>query len=148
GRGGVGVDPHATHDVVAGRPHFHGVLGDVDVGQLLELVIHRGQPLPDVVGRPAAGDVEEDAAVRRAAARLDLGVDGPRHLVARQQVRGAPVVLLVRVPALGFLDVVGGLALEVLGDVVEHELLAGVVLQGAAVAAHALGHEDPAHGGG
>ena len=51
------------------------------------------------------------------------------------------------VPGVGFLLVVGRLALEELGDVVEHEALALGVLERAAVAAHALGHEDAAHAG-
>ena len=67
-RGGVGVDPDAAHHVVLGRPHLHRLLGDVDAGQLLELVVHGRQPLTDVVGRAAGADVEEDAAVRRSRA--------------------------------------------------------------------------------
>ena len=144
GRLRVGVDPDAAHDVVAGRPDLHRLLRDVDVRQLLELVVHRGQALSDVVGGPARVDVEEDAAVRAAPPGLDLGVDGPRHLVARQEVGGAAVVLVL-VPGVGFLLVVGRLALEVLGDVVEHEARAFGVLERAAVAAHALGDEDAAH---
>ena len=42
---GVGVDLDAAHDVVAGRTDLHRLGGDVDVGQLLELVVHRRQPL-------------------------------------------------------------------------------------------------------
>ena len=38
---GVGVDLDAAHDVVAGRADLHRLRGDVDVGQLLELVVHR-----------------------------------------------------------------------------------------------------------
>ena len=60
----VGVDLDATHDVVAGRTDLHRLLGDVDVGQLLELVPHRREALLDDLGRQARGDVEEDAAVR------------------------------------------------------------------------------------
>ena len=55
----VGVDLDAAHHVVAGRPDLHRLLGDVDVGQLLELVVHRRQPLADLLGRQPAGDVEE-----------------------------------------------------------------------------------------
>ena len=61
---GVGVDLDAAHHVVAGGPDLHRLGGDVDVGQLLELVVHRRQPLADVLGVTARGDVEEDAAVR------------------------------------------------------------------------------------
>ena len=58
---------------------------------------------------------------------------------------GRRAVLSPFEPAVGLLDGVGGLRREALGDVVEHEALALVVLQDAAVAAHALGHEDAAH---
>ena len=85
--------------------------------------------------------------MRAATAGLHLGVDGAGDLVARQQVGRAPVVLLVGVPAVGFLLVVRRLALEELRDVIEHEPLAFAVLQRPAVAPHAFGHEDPAHGG-
>ncbi len=61
---GVGVDLDPAHDVVAGRPDLHRLRGDVDVGELLELVVHRRQPAPDELGAAARGDVEEDAAVR------------------------------------------------------------------------------------
>ena len=47
----------------------------------------------------------------------------------------------------GLLLGVGRLGPEELGDVVEHEALALGVLQRAAVAAHALGHQDAAHAG-
>ena len=146
GLGGVGVHAHAAHHVVAGRSDFHRLLGDVDVGQLLELVVHRRQPLADVVGGTPRIDVEEHTAVGAAAPGLDLAVDGARYLVTREQVGGAPV-LLVGIPGVRFLLVVGRLALEELRDVIEHEPLALVVLQGAAVAAHALGDENPANGG-
>ena len=61
---GVRVHLDAAHHVVAGGPDLHRLLGDVDVGQLLELVVHRRQPLADVLGVTPRGDVEEDAAVR------------------------------------------------------------------------------------
>ena len=55
GRGaGVGVDLDAAHHVVAGRPDLHLVLGDVDLGQLHELVVHRRQPALDLLGGHAA----------------------------------------------------------------------------------------------
>ncbi len=49
---GVGVDLDAAHDVVAGRPHLHRLGRDVDVGEFLELVVHRRQLLGDVLGVP------------------------------------------------------------------------------------------------
>jgi hypothetical protein len=45
-----GLDLHPAHDVVAGRPDLHRLRGDVDLGQLPELVVHRRQALADVVG--------------------------------------------------------------------------------------------------
>ncbi len=138
----VGVDADAAHHVVLGRADLHRLLGDVDTGQLLELVVHRGQALLDVVGRAPGADVEEDAAVRTATPGLDLGPDGPGHLVAGQQVGSAAVVPLVVVPAVGLGLVVGRLRFEELRDVAEHEALALVVLQRAAVAANALRDQD------
>ena len=56
------------------------------------------------------GDVEEDAAVRAAAAGLDLADDAARDVVARQQLgRTARVLVALRVAPAFFL-VVGGLA--------------------------------------
>src|SRR3712207_8570530 len=63
--------------------------------------------------------VEEHPAVRRAAAGLDLAVDGAGDLVAGQQLGRAPVVALVVVPAVGLVLGLGGLLAEVVGDVVE-----------------------------
>src|SRR5207247_9598901 len=80
--GSVGVDAHATHHVVARRADLHRLGGDVDVGQLFELVVHRRQPLADVVGWTATGDVQEHPAVWRATAGLDFGVYCPRDLIA------------------------------------------------------------------
>ena len=71
-RAGLGIDPDAAHDVVGRRPDLHRPLRDVDVGELLELLVHRRQLAPDVLGRQVA-DVEEHAAVGRPAA-----LRGPR----------------------------------------------------------------------
>src|SRR5215469_1019404 len=48
-----------------GRADLHRLLGDIDVGQLLELVVHGRQPAQDLLGRQPGRDVEEYAAVRR-----------------------------------------------------------------------------------
>ena len=127
---------------MAGRPDLHLVGGDVHLGELDELVIHRRQPALDLLGRHAGGDVEVDAAVRGAAAFLDLGVDRAGDLVAGQQVRGAPGGVVVLEPLVGLLLGLGVLAFEDVGDVVEHEPLALGVLQHSAVTAHTLGDED------
>ena len=148
-RGGAGVRVHLdpAHHVVGGRPDLHRLLGDVHVGQLLELVIHGRQPLQDVFGRPPGRDIQEDPAVRRPAARLDLGVDRAGHLVAGEQLRRAPVVVRVVVPAVRLFLGLGVLGPEHVGHVVEHEPLALGVAQHAAVAAHRLGDQQPAHRG-
>src|SRR6266545_329077 len=146
GRGRVRVHPDPAVHVVAGRAHLHHFLRDVHPRQLHELVVHGGQALADVRRRTPGADIQINTAVGAAAPRLDLGIDGARDLVARKQIGSAPV-LLVFVPGVGFLLVVGGLVLEVLGDVVKHEAHAFRVLQRAAVAAHALGHQKAAHAG-
>ena len=87
-------------------------------------------------------DVEEDAAVRRSAARLDLAVDAARDVVARQQLRRTPGALVALRVAPAFFRIGRRLRLVVVGDVVEHEAAAFAVLEDAAFAAHAFGHED------
>ncbi len=84
--------------------------------------------------------------MRRPPPRLDLGVDGPGHLVPGQQFGWPAVVALVGVPAVGLFDAVRGLGLEELRDVVEHEPLAVRVLEHAAVAPDRLGDQDAPHG--
>ena len=61
-RGGVRRHPHSAHRVVDRRPDLEGLLGDVDRREGVELLVHRGKPLLDVLGAPVA-DVEEGAAV-------------------------------------------------------------------------------------
>ena len=141
---GLGVDADPAHHVVARRPDLHRLLGDVDVGQFAELVVHAGQAPRDVFGVAAAGDVEVHPAVGTSPTLLDLGVDRPRDLVAGEQVRRAADGLVV-VPAVGLLLGVGGLGAEHLRDVAEHEPLALGVAQHPSVAADPLGHEDAAH---
>ena len=59
---GVHLDP--AHHVMRRRADFHRVLGDIDVRQLFELVIHARQFFLDEIGTLLRGDVEDDAAVR------------------------------------------------------------------------------------
>src|SRR5262249_58125983 len=90
-------------------------------------------------------DVEEDAAVRAAAARFHLAHDAAAHVIARQQLgRPAGRLVALRVAPALFL-VVGGLAFVVRGNVVEHETAAFPVPGDAALAAHAFGGEEGAH---
>ncbi len=146
----VAVDLHAAHHVVRCRADLHRRRGDVDVGKLLELVVHAGQLLLDVlcgVRQPLRDprDVEQDAAVRGSAALLDFAHDAARDVVAREQLRRAARVAVALGVAPALLGVVGGLGAVVLGDVVEHEPAAFAVDEDAAFAAHALGDEDAAH---
>ena len=91
------------------------------------------------------GDVQQDAAVRRAAAFLDLADDAAGDVVAGEELgRTAGVLVALRV-APAFLRVVGGLAAVVLRDVVEHEAAALVVAQHAAFAAHPFGDQQALH---
>ena len=66
--GRMGVDAIAALDVVGGWADLHGFPGDVDVGQLFELVVHARQLALDVARRVGdllldPRDIEEHAAV-------------------------------------------------------------------------------------
>ena len=146
----VGVDAHAAHDVVRRRTDLHGFFRDVDIGQLLELVIHARQLFPDVLGgvrqaRFDPRDVQIDAAVRAAPARLDLVHDAAADVVAREQLRRPPRGFVpLRVPP-ALLLVVRRLRSVILGNVVEHEAAALIVLEHTAFAADSFGDQDAAH---
>src|SRR5438093_1040197 len=77
-----------------------------------------------------------------------LAADAPGDVIARQQLRGPAGVLALELLAdaveEALLRVVGRLRLVVVGDVPEHEALALAVGQDAALAAHALRHQDAA----
>src|SRR5437879_2797225 len=131
GNGGLrsfGVHADAAHHVVARGTDFHGALGDVHVGEFLELVVHTGKFFLHVFGG-FVRDVEVRAAVFGAAAFLDLGVDRAGHDVARGKFHA-------------------------LGIVFFHEALARFVAQDAAFAADRFSDEDaldagrPNHSGG
>ena len=118
----VRIHADAAHDVVRGRADFHRLARDVDVGQLLELVIHARQLALDVLGGVGdlfldPGDVEKHAAVRAAAAFFDFAHDAARDVIAREQLRRAPRVLVALAIAPAFLCVVGGLRFVVVRDV-------------------------------
>ena len=79
----LGLDADATHDVVHRGPDLHGSGRDVDVGQLLELVVHARQLALDVLGSAGhaladPGDVEVNAAMRAPPPLLDLTHDAAR----------------------------------------------------------------------
>ena len=100
---GVGIDLDPAHHVVAGRADLHRLLGDVDVGQLLELVVHRRQLAHDLLGGRREAMSRKTPPCGEPRPGLDLGVDRAGDLVAREQFRRAPVVVRVVVPAVGLL---------------------------------------------
>ncbi len=120
-RRGVGIDPHAAHHVVTRRSDLHGPGGDVDAGELHELVVHRGEPAADVLGAAAGGNVEEHTTVGAAPAGLDLRVDGPGHFVTWEQVRRPAVVGVVVVPGVSLFFGLSGFGPEHVRHVIEHE---------------------------
>ena len=123
---------NSTHGVVRRRSDFHRLLGNVDVGQLLELVIHARQFTLNVFGRVRKlffdpRDIEIHTAVRSPPALLDLAHDAARDVVARQQLRRAPRVLVALTIAPALFCVVSGLRAIVFRDRIEHEALPFVV---------------------
>src|SRR5262249_41449296 len=95
--------------------------------------------------------LQEDAAVRTAAALADLAADAAGHVVARQQVRRSSrilaLVLLAEHVQEAFLLVGGRRRLVVIRNVVEHEAPVLGVAQYAALAADAFGDADALHTG-
>ena len=87
------LDPHPAHRVVDGGGHLHRLFGDVDVRQRVELLVHRGQLVEDVVAW-AVGDVEEGAAMRGPTTLDDLLIDGAGDHVAGRELHPLGVVLL------------------------------------------------------
>ena len=70
------------------RTDFHRLFGDIDVGQLLELVIHARQFLFDIVSRVRnffldPGDIEKNAAMRTPPALFDFTYDATRNVITR-----------------------------------------------------------------
>ena len=131
GDGGLlrfGIHLHTAHHIMRRRTDLHYVLGDVDVRELLELVVHARQLLLDVVGALLRGDIEEDAAVRAAAALLDLLHNRLRDDVAREQLGGPAILLAIALhPRIGFCFRVRVIAFEQVWHVAEHEPLTLVV---------------------
>ena len=99
GRLRIAIDANAAHHVVRGRTDFHRHLRDVDLGELLELVIHARQLALDVLGsvRDAfldPSDVEKHAAVRTAPACLHFTVDAAGDVIACQELGWTARVLI------------------------------------------------------
>src|ERR1043165_2356057 len=149
----IAIDLDAAHDVVGGGADFHGFLGDIDAGEGDELVVHGGELLLDVLLAVLQfgldpGDVEEHAAVRAAAAGFDFSIDAAGDVVAGEEFGRAACGLVAGDVARAFLFGICGGGFVVLGDVIEHEPLALVVAEDAALAADAFGDQDAADGGG
>ena len=111
----VGLD--AAHDVVAAGLDVDRLARDVDAREVAPDVDDLAQRLERALARHL-GDVERDGAVGEAAALVDLGLLGARDDVARGE-------------------------LELVGRVLLHEALALGVVEVRALAARALGDEDP-----
>src|ERR1043166_6196998 len=86
---GISIHPDTSHHVVGGRTDFHRLLRYVDVGELLELVIHAGQLLLDALRcvrnflfDPC--DIEEHTAMRTATAFSYLAADATGNMVPSQ----------------------------------------------------------------
>src|SRR5260370_29523801 len=80
----ISVHLDASHHVVGRRTHFHRLLGNVDVGKLLELVIHAGQLLLYMLrriwnSRLDPRNVQEYTAVRTAPPFSHLPPDAADH---------------------------------------------------------------------
>ena len=72
----IAIDADAAHDVVRRRADFHRLLGDVDVAQLLELVVHARQLLLDVLGRVETRFFDPSAKVSSRGRRRRAGCRG------------------------------------------------------------------------
>src|SRR5205814_9746069 len=96
------------------RPDFHWLLGDIDVCQLFELMIHAWQlflymlfGVGELPSNPR--DVEEDAAVRAAPALAHFLDNGARNVIACQQLGRTTRILVALGVAPSLFFVVRGL---------------------------------------
>src|ERR1700691_702291 len=116
------------------RAHFHRLLGDVNVGELLELVIHAGQLLLYMLRRARNSlfdprYVQEYAAVRTTPLFSYLPPDAAGHVVAGQELGRASCILVsLRVPP-AFFFCIGGLVGVQRRNIFEHESLAIAITQ-------------------
>src|SRR4051794_30344334 len=95
----IAIDAHAAHRIVRGGTDFHWYLRDVDIGELLELVVHAGQLAFDVLARIRnfffdPRDVEEHATMWTAPPFAYFTLDAAGHVIAREQFGGAARVLV------------------------------------------------------
>ena len=153
------MNTDAAHDVVHRRSNLHRSCGNVDIGELLELMVHTRQLFLDVVRSVRdfffdPGDVEENTAVRTSPAFLDFADDATCDMISRQKFRRAARLLVTLAVFPAFFFVIGCLMPISFRNIIEHKTPALTVSQNAAFSAHAFGDQDtcnargPNHSGG
>ena len=111
---GIAIHFDAAHHVMRGGADFHGLFGDIDVRELLELVKHAGQLFLNMLGGLGKTlfdprDIQKHASVRAAAALFNLAHYAARDVVSREQLRRTARVLVPLRIAPALLFVVGSL---------------------------------------
>src|SRR5579864_2592507 len=112
-----------------GRSYFHRLFSDVEIAELLELVVHAGQLLLNVLGRVRKfflnpRYVQKNSAVRTAPAFAKFPVYATGDMIAGKQLgRPARVLVALRVPPT-FFGSVRGLAFIIVRNIFEHKPLA------------------------
>jgi hypothetical protein len=137
---------------MGGGTYLHRHFGDVDIGELLELMIHTGEFLLYMICAVRdsffdPGNIQKYAAMRAAPSFPHFAADTAGHVIAGQQFGGTPGVLVALgiAPALFFR--VGGLIDVERWNVLEHESFAVLVSKNSALAANSLGYQDAANAG-
>src|SRR5580692_9705668 len=147
---GISVHLDTSHHVVGCRTNFHRLLGNVNVGKLLELVIHTGQLLLYMLGRVRNSlldprNVQEYTAVRTAAPFSNLLPDAAGYVVTSQQFgRASRVLVTLRIPRAFFFGVGGRVGVQ-RRNIFEHESLAIPITQHPSLAAHSLRDQNATH---
>src|SRR3954464_12450668 len=147
---GITIDANAAHHVMRRRADFHRLLGDVDVRQLLELVVHARKFFADMlfaIGELAAypRDVEKHSSVRAAPAFAHFFHDRARDVIPGEQLGRATRILVALGVSPAFFFVVRSLVSIVLGNVGEYESATFLVDENPAFAAHAFSDQNTAH---
>src|ERR1700692_321031 len=112
-----------------GGSDFHGLFSDVEISELLELMVHAGQLLLDVLGRVwkfflDPRYVQENSPVRTAPAFTEFARDAAGNVIAGQQLGGPARVLVALRISPTFFGIVRSLAFIILWNILEHEALA------------------------
>src|SRR5690349_22958524 len=146
----IRIHADAAHHVMRGWPDLHRLYRDVNVGELLELVIHAGKFLFDVLGSVRNAildprDVKEHTTVGAASPFAHLAPDATSNVIARKQFRWTASVLVSLRVAPAFFFSIGGLIGVGCGDVVKHEAPAVFVPQDASFTADSFGDQNAAY---